>query len=145
MPRTVLTPERKAEHVDAFLAARAAGVKADTLKELKGLLSYRDYVQVELSTADTIDHGIATPSITLDLAGDTFVANGEENTDNWEVDGGDSGLSLGSVTRVGDTQVTMAFTGTSVGDGQLTIKALAAALVGYVNSKTLVFTIESES
>jgi hypothetical protein len=126
MVRTILTAARRAEHVEAVKNARAAGVKADIKTELEGLLQYRDYTPVVIATVSTIANGAVDPDVVVTLTGDTFEAL--IDTDDLEVDVGDTALTLDSVTRDSDTQITVGFTGTAA-EGTLSIKVKASGLV----------------
>ncbi len=126
MVRTILTAARRAEHVEAVKAARAAGVKADIKTELEGLLQQRDYTPVVIATASTIANGAASPSVVVTITGDTFeagIAAGDLT-----IGLGTTALTLNTVTRDSATQVTLAFTGTAA-EGALSIKVKASGLV----------------
>lgn len=124
--RTILTAARRADHVEAVKAAKAAGVKADIQTELEGLLQHRDYVPVIIATVSTIPNGAVAPSVEVTLTGDTFEA-GIATTD-LEVDSGTTSLALDSVTRDSETQITVGFTGTAA-QGTLLLKVKASGLV----------------
>ncbi|MBA7698616.1 hypothetical protein ES703_107295 [subsurface metagenome] len=126
MTRTILTAARRAEHLTAVNAARAAKVKADIKTELEGLLQYREYTAVVIATVSTIANGAVAPSVVATLTGDTFEAG--IAVGDLEVDVGDTALTLDSVTRDTDTQITIGFTGTAA-EGTLTIKVKASGLV----------------
>ena len=126
MTRTILTAARRAEHLTAVNAARAAKVKADIKTELEGLLQHREYTAVVIATVSTIANGAAAPSVVVTLTGDTFEAG--IAVGDLEVDVGDTALTLDSVTRDTDTQITIGFTGTAA-EGTLTIKVKASGLV----------------
>ena len=126
MVRTIPTAARRAEHVEAVVAARAAGVKADIKTELEGLLQYRDYTPVVIATVSTIANGAASPSVVVTLTGDTFEAG--IATGDLVVDVGATALTLDSVTRDNATQITVSFTGTAA-EGTLSIKVKASGLV----------------
>ncbi len=126
MARTILTATRRAEHVEALKNARVAGVKDDIKAELEGLLQYRDYTPVVIATVSTIAHGAVAPDIVVTLTGDTFEAG--IDTGDLVVDVGTTALTLDSVVRDSDTQITVGFTGTA-DEGILTIKVKASGLV----------------
>ena len=55
------------------------------------------------------------PTITIDLTGDTLTSEAAaENLTNWTLDPATSGLTLGAITYVSATQVTLATTGTAL-------------------------------
>ena len=124
--RTIPTAARHAEHVEAVKAARTAGVRADIKTELEGLLQSKDYVPVVIATASTIANGALNPSVVVTITGDTFEV-GIATTD-LEVDVGATSLTLDSVTRDSEAQITVGFTGNAA-QRTLSIKVKASGLV----------------
>jgi len=126
MDRVILTAARRAEHQDAVKAARAAKDKDDILTEFEGLIQYREYTPVVISSVSEITNSQVDPTVVVTLTGDTFeeaIAAGD-----LVVDVGTTSLTLGTVTRDTATQITVAFTGTAT-EGTLTIKVKASGFV----------------
>jgi len=126
MTREFMTPARRDEHATAVLAARDAGVRADSILELKGIIQPEGYVPVAISSVSTIANGAVAPDVVVTLEGDTFEA--AIATGDLTVDVGTTALTLDSVTRDTDTQITVGFTGTAA-EGMLSIKVKASGLV----------------
>ncbi len=91
-----------------------------------------------IGTSSTINIDDVDPTITLILQSGTFDTDelATENHANWFFDNGSTALGLGSITRVSDTRVTVALTGTASA-GTLTIRPNASALTGSKNSNDL--------
>ena len=63
--------------------------------------------------------------------GHTFAeASTVEDVNNWDIDTGTTGLSLGAITRINDTQVEISFTGIASETRAFTIQALDTAITG---------------
>jgi len=140
MARTILTPERRADHVAAVLAARAAGVRDDILIELKGLLQARGYTPVVISSSSTIANGAEDPTVVVGLSGDTFETG--IGVSDLEVDPGETELTLDSVTRNSGTQITVGFDGTAAeGTLKLRVKASGLVITPYLPTNTLTFEV----
>lgn len=94
-------------------------------------------VKPAISTLSEIVSGVVNPEIIVTLSGDYFATNIDvEDIGNWTFVAGATNLTLATVTRNSDTQVTIAFTGTAAVD-TLSFKANAAALAGEVESNVL--------
>lgn len=85
------------------------------------------------------------PTLTFNLQYNTFdAALAVEDPTNWTIDEGTTGLTIGAITRVSDTQVTIATTGTVVA-GTLSIRAEAACFAGVAeDSETLAYVVGTE-
>lgn len=86
------------------------------------------------------------PTITVDLAGDTFASEAlAENLTNWVLDNATSGLTLGAVTYVDNDQVTIATTGTALA-GLFAVKVKKEALTaGTLDSGIATYDIATET
>jgi len=140
MTRELMTQERRAEHATALMAARVAGVRADAILELKGILQPYDYTPVVITTSSTIAVDAVDPDIVVELSGDTFEVG--IDTVDVEVSVGTTSLTVASVTRDGAGQITIGMSGTATA-GTLTVKVLASGLVNtpYCPTNTLTITV----
>ncbi|MBU1512415.1 hypothetical protein KKD52_18840, partial [Myxococcota bacterium] len=98
--------------------------------------------QTQLFLQAAVEVDDVDPTLTLNLQYNTFdAALAVEDAANWTIDEGTTSLTIGAITRVSDTQVTIATTGT-VAAGTLSIMAEAACFAGVAeNSETLAYVI----
>jgi len=91
-----------------------------------------------IASATVLVNGTVNPAIVVTLTNDTFtsVAN---RVDSWTSTVGTTGLTLNSIVKNSDTQVTIYTTGTTVA-GTMTLQAKAAALTKGTASNTLSLT-----
>ncbi|MEA4806856.1 Ig-like domain-containing protein [Acetobacterium wieringae] len=87
--------------------------------------------------------GASNPSIVITLTNDTF-SSSAGSTSLWVVDAGTTGLTVSSVTRNSNTQVTIATTGTAK-TGSLKIKASSGAMTKGVVSNELTVTAAAQA
>jgi len=101
--------------------------------------------QTQLFLQGALEVDDEDPTLTLDLQYNTFdVALNVEDPTNWTIDEGTTGLTIGTITRVSDTQVTIATTGTVV-VGTLSLLAEAACFAGVAeDSETLTYVVGTE-
>lgn len=97
-------------------------------------------------TSSTVAMGAANPDIVVKLLNDTFTANGVSTlVGSWVSNAGPTGLTVGTITRNSDTQMTIHMNGTAQ-PGTLTLKAKAAVLTSGNESNTVtVFVLEAAS
>jgi len=141
MTREFMTAARRDEHATALLAARAAGVRADSELELKGILQPEGYTPVVVATASTIANGAESGNIVITLVGDTFKSG--IATSDLTIDVGDTEVTMGSTTRNSSTQITVAWTSSGAVAGDLTIQVKASGLdsTPYCPSNVLTITV----
>jgi hypothetical protein len=94
-----------------------------------------------LSSEQKINAGASNPTLSVAVSGTAYKSGATTKT-NWTFGALDSGLTLASVTRVGDNAV-LSFTGTAVSAKTFEITAGANCLVAGVASAKLTFTIET--
>jgi hypothetical protein len=133
-----LTAEQRTDHIAALKAARAISDRDEIANEFQGCGGGRDYTPIVISAGNSISNGAVDPDLIIELSGDTFAAAlASEDEDNWSVTVGTTGLTLASISRDGNGQCTLSFTGTAA-EGSITVKALAAALTnGYMASNRI--------
>lgn len=94
-----------------------------------------------ISTTSKIAVGAENPVVILTLEGTDFAPRqASTKVANYTITAGDTALEAGTITRVDDKTVRIAFTGTAAA-GTLTIKALAASVVNGVESNELSITV----
>ncbi len=94
----------------------------------------------EISTDSVIETGDEDPQVEVALVGDEYVEDAE-NLDSWDIDPGDIGLTVNSITKDGDQQVTISFSETA-DEGTISIQAKAGALGGDSDSNTVIVPID---
>lgn len=105
------------------------GTKQITITEIKAGV---------IATASVIAAGATNPNIVVTLTEDTFTANASM-TSNWTTSMGDTSLTVNSIIKDSDTQVTIKTTGTAV-PGTVSIKANVLALTKGLASNTVSIT-----
>lgn len=103
-----------------------SGTKLITITELKA---------GTIATASTITAGAVNPTITVTLTNDTFTSK-VTNISNWSSVMGTTGLTVNSIIKDSDQQVTIKMTGTSK-TGTIKLSANAGALTKGLSSNTL--------
>lgn len=97
-----------------------------------------------IKTDATIAVGDKDPVVMLNLEGTDFAPKqASEKPANYVITPGTTALTVGTIKRVDDKTVKMAFTGTAVA-GPLKIKAKAAAVVNGVESNEITITVAGE-
>ncbi len=100
-------------------------------------ITISNQVPVVLYTSSIIASGAVDPSVTVAVVNDTFTANGISNLPaNWTISAGVTGLTVGTITRKSDTEMTFRLTGKAQA-GALTLKAKAPVLAGGAESNTI--------
>lgn len=90
-----------------------------------------------LFSATRIASGAVNPDIVVNVDNDTFTASGVSAiAGSWTTSLGTTGLTIGSITRNSNTQITFHMNGTAQA-GSLTLKAKAAALAGDAESNSI--------
>lgn len=96
-----------------------------------------------ISTTSKIVEDQTDPDITVNLSGDTFASEADaENTSNWSLDAGTTGLAFSEILYVDDQTVVVDFDSSgadlsTTDAGTITLQALAAALTGDAASNEL--------
>lgn len=103
------------------------------------MLTVNTQADPELTTESTIVQGTQNPDVLIKLLNDTFTSDAG-TVANWTGNFGTTDLSIGSVTRDSDTQVTVHLTGTAK-RGDLKIQAKTGALSRGVVSNEMPLTI----
>jgi len=100
--------------VSEFKADILADVEADkTLQDIiiQGVLS--KVAAPVLTTESTITEQDVNPDIFIEITKNTFADTVSEDVDNWIIDFGATGLILNTITKVSDTEINIATTGTA--------------------------------
>lgn len=98
-----------------------------------------------IATTAVIEPGDENPGVEIDLVGDEYAALvSAEDPENWVIDAGETGLTLGGITKEENQKVTVAFTGTAAA-GTISIQARAAALEGDADSDELILEITTNA
>jgi len=66
-----------------------------------------------LATESTITEEDVDPAIAIDVTKNTFIDTDSESADNWFIDFGATDLILNTITKVSDTEIEIATTGTA--------------------------------
>jgi hypothetical protein len=92
-----------------------------------------------IGSATSISIGATNPTIAVTLANDTYSSNAG-STAMWDINTGNTGLTITGVTRNSNTQVTLTTSGVAQ-DGVLSIQAKAAALTKAAASNVITITM----
>ncbi len=138
-------------HINTAKAEDNAGITYSTtcINALKGAIFFYPLGgtvadTTTIKTDATIAVGDKDPVVMLNLEGTDFAPKqASQKPVNYTVTLGNTALTVGTITRVDDKTVKMAFTGTAVA-GTLKIKAKAAAVVNGVESNEITITISSD-
>ena len=88
-----------------------------------------------ISIGAVIPNSTINPSLQVNVINDTFSSGGAANPENWSINTGSTGLTVGSIVANGSS-ATIMFTGTA-NTGTISVKANPGALTGGVGTNTV--------